>query len=117
MNIQMHTIIGFTEHRLGQVLLHCYPSMDEPRPTCDSKAVKTHNLPRQSAYKISGTAPKASTGTAPKAQHILRPRSLDIFFKDETEKRRGVQIQQIFLILAQTPEANVNARLGLFPIG
>ena len=66
MNIQTQKIIEFIKYRLGQVLLHCYPSMDEPRPIYDSNAVKSHNLPRKSPYKISGTGPKASTGTSQK---------------------------------------------------
>ena len=64
MNIQMQTIIGFTEYRLVQVLLHYYPSMDKPRPISDSSAVKSQNIPRQSSYKFSGTGPKAPTVTS-----------------------------------------------------
>jgi hypothetical protein len=41
--------------------------------------------------------------------------NLDIFFKDETDKITGVQIQQMVLVLTQDPNANVHTRLGLHP--
>jgi hypothetical protein len=98
----VHSIIGLTEYGPGQVLLHYHQRMNKPTLISDSNKVQQHHhvlFPPVAVIQYLWHRTKSLNRHFPKVQDVLRPRDLDIFLIDETDKRTGVQIQQIDLVL------------------